>query len=67
MARRDAQYALIDEQRLTSFRGTKGYDELAALIQAQLVANFRLVADISELPFTPYRLYERRRTSRGSG
>jgi 4-amino-4-deoxy-L-arabinose transferase-like glycosyltransferase len=64
---RDAQYALIDQQRLTSFRGIKGYDELAALIQAQLAANFRLVADISEVPFTPYRVYERRRTSRGSG
>lgn len=64
---RDAPYALIAGRQLAWFKGINGYDQLVALIDAQLAANFRLVAEVEEAPFGSYRLYERRRLGRGSG
>lgn len=62
----EAPYALIDAQRLLEFKGVGGYDDLVALIDAHLAANFSLVAEIEEVPLGSYRLYERKRFSRGS-
>jgi len=64
---RDARYALIVEQQLASFKGTRGYDELVALIDAELSAHFRLVAEIDEAPLGSYRVYERRHAGGGAG
>jgi len=62
----EAPYALVATQRLAEFKGVSGYGELMALIDSQLAAHFRLVDEIEEAPFGPYRLYERR-ALRGSG
>ena len=64
---RDARYALIVERQLASFKGIRGYDELVALIDAQLAAHFRLVAEIDGAPLGSYRVYERRRSVGESG
>jgi len=62
----EAPYALISAQQMAGLKGVSGYNELVALIDAQLAAHFRVVAEIEEVPLGLYRLYERRRLGNGS-
>jgi len=56
----DARFAIVQESRLSVWRGIEAYRPLAGRIDRLIETRFRLIAEVNDYPLGLYRVYERR-------